>query len=182
MPAPRYAQVLAERDRRRAQPVPQAVVEAGRGRLLDELLVAPLHRAVPVAQVDDPLPVAEQLHLDVPPALDVPLQVHPRVAERRLRLRARHRHRVLQLSRVAHHPQPAPPAAPRRLDQHRKPDPAGRQRPPRRSLAAAARPAARSRLPGRRDRRAGRADRRRSRARGRPACPRRPQASPGSAR
>ena len=52
------------------------------------------------------LAVAEQLHLDVPPALDVPLQVHPRVAERGPRLRARHRDRLRRAR-----PGRGPPAA-----------------------------------------------------------------------
>jgi hypothetical protein len=63
---PLVAQSLAQRDRRRPEPVPQFVVQAGRGRFLDELLVAPLHRAVPVAQVDEALAVPEELHLDMP--------------------------------------------------------------------------------------------------------------------
>src|ERR1700733_9097454 len=100
---PPVAEPLAERDRRRAQPFPQAVAEGWRGCLLYELLVAPLHRAVPVAQVDDVLAVAEQLDLDVPPALTVTLQVDPGVTERGPRLRAGNRDGVLQLSRVAHH-------------------------------------------------------------------------------
>ena len=123
------AEPLAERDRRRAQPFPQAVVEGRGGCLLDELLVAPLHRAVPVAQVDDVLAVAEELHLDVPPALDVPLQVHPGIAERGARLRAGDRDGVLKLRGIAHDPQPAPAAAPGRLDEHRVPDPARDLRP-----------------------------------------------------
>ena len=40
---------------------------AGRRRLLDQLLVAPLHRAVALAQVHDPaVRVAHDLDLDVP--------------------------------------------------------------------------------------------------------------------
>ena len=52
------AQALAERDRRRAQPLPQAVAEQRRYQKLIEEAPAPLHRAVPVAEVDDPLAVA----------------------------------------------------------------------------------------------------------------------------
>src|ERR1700727_1697791 len=48
---PPVAEPLAERDRRRAQPFPQAVAEGWRGCLLYELLAAPPHPAVPVAQV-----------------------------------------------------------------------------------------------------------------------------------
>ena len=75
------------------------------------------------------LAVPEQLHLDVPPALDVPLQVHPRVAERGARLRARQRDGLRERRRVADHPQPAPAAAPGRLDEHRVPDPLRDRRP-----------------------------------------------------
>ncbi len=71
------------------------------------------------------LAVPEELHLDVPPALDVTLQVDPGVAERGPRLRAGNRDGMLQLSGVAHHAQPPPSAAPRRLDQHGIADPAG---------------------------------------------------------
>ena len=120
---PPVAEPLAERDRRRPQAFPQPVVQAGRGRLLDELLVAPLHRAVPVAQVDDVLAVPEELHFDVPSPLDVPLQVHAGIAERGLRLRAGDRDRLRELRRVRHDPQPPPAAAAGGLDQHGVPDP-----------------------------------------------------------
>jgi hypothetical protein len=115
-------QVQAERDRRRPHPDPQRLAEPRRRRLLDQLLVAPLHRAIPVAEVDHVLPVAEQLHLHVPRGGDVPLQVHAPVPERRLRLRATHRDGPGEGRRIPDHPQPAPAAAPRRLDQHRIPD------------------------------------------------------------
>ena len=115
-------QVQAEGDRRRTHADPQRLAEPRRRRLLDELLIPPLHRAVPVAEVDHVLPVAKQLHLDVPRGGDVPLQVHPRIGERRLRLGAGHRDRFGEPARIADHPQPPPAAASRRLDQHRIPD------------------------------------------------------------
>ena len=61
--------------------------EAGRRRLLDDLLVAALHRAVALAE-DHQVPggVGDDLHLDVARALEVALAEHGRVAERRLRL------------------------------------------------------------------------------------------------
>ena len=121
-------EMTAEGDRRRPQPVPQVLVESGGRRLLDQLLIAPLDGAVPIAQVDDPLPVAQDLHLNMAPALDVALQVHPSVPERRPRLRARHRHRVGQLARLPHHPKPPPATAPGRLHQHRKPNPGRKPR------------------------------------------------------
>ena len=61
--------------------------EAGRGRLLDQLLVAALQRAVAVADVDRvAVPVAEHLHLDVAGAADEALDEQPPVAERLLGL------------------------------------------------------------------------------------------------
>ena len=164
-------QLQAEGDRGRPHPDPQCLAEPRRRCLLDQLLIPPLHRAVPVAEVDHVLPVAQQLHLDVPGGGDVPLQVHPRIGERRLRLRAGHRHRPGELARIADHPQPPPPAAPCRLDQHRIPDPRcqpGRVRP---GLAPCwpVRPAA----PGAPPRPRGSAPR---------ACPRSPRARPRSAR
>src|SRR6185312_15321622 len=56
-----------------------------RGRcLLDQLLIATLHRAVPLTQMDHlALAVAEHLHLDVPAAGNVAFQIDARVTESR---------------------------------------------------------------------------------------------------
>src|ERR1700722_15492583 len=102
-------EVRPEGDRRRPQPAPQARLQPGGRRLLDQLLVPPLHRAVPVAQVDDPLPVAQDLHLDMTPALHVPLEVHPRVTERRPPPRPPHPPPGPRTPRSP--PPPPPPAA-----------------------------------------------------------------------
>ena len=60
-----------------------------RRRLLDELLVAALDRAVALAEVDDvAVRVGEHLHLDVARVLEVALDVDGRVGEVRLRPRA----------------------------------------------------------------------------------------------
>ena len=57
--------------------------EARRRRLLDELLVPPLQRAVPLPDRDHPTgDVAQQLDLDVPRRADLALQVDRAVAER----------------------------------------------------------------------------------------------------
>ena len=64
-----------------------------RGRLLDELLVAPLDRAVALAEVDGvALAVGQHLDLDVARRADVLLDVDGAVAERRLGLGLRLAH------------------------------------------------------------------------------------------
>src|SRR5665647_3208110 len=61
---------------------PQLRRDGRRGRLLDELLVAPLDAAVALAEVDAvALAVGEHLDLDVPRRADVLLHVHGAVAE-----------------------------------------------------------------------------------------------------
>src|SRR6202521_1571435 len=63
--------------------VAQILVERNTWGLLDELLMTPLYRAVALAQVDDvAVPVAHDLELDVPRALEIFLDVHLTVAER----------------------------------------------------------------------------------------------------
>ena len=52
--------------------------------------MAPLDRALPLAEVDDvPVRIGEHLDLDVPRILEVPLDVHRRVGEVRLPLSLR---------------------------------------------------------------------------------------------
>ena len=66
-------------DRDRADALPQLGVDRRRRRLLDELLVAALDRAVALAEVDDvAVPVGEHLHLDVARILEVALDVDGR--------------------------------------------------------------------------------------------------------
>ena len=75
---------LGQPQRGRAEGRAAARAAAGRGRLLEHLLVAPLHRAVALGQVDAvPVGVAQDLDLDVPRVLDVALEQHRVVAERR---------------------------------------------------------------------------------------------------
>src|SRR4051794_7308711 len=64
-----------------ADAVPKLCGEAGRGRNLDDLLVSALEAAVPLAEVNDTLAVAHDLHLDVPRALQPFLHVEGAVAE-----------------------------------------------------------------------------------------------------
>src|SRR5262249_40440432 len=71
------------RDRRRGQPRALRGIDPGRGSLLDHLLVAPLDRALALAEMDDgALCVAEHLDLDVAGTLDVALDQQRVVAER----------------------------------------------------------------------------------------------------
>ena len=105
----------------RAQPG----VESGRRRLLQQLLVTALDRALALAEESHaPVRVGHDLRLDVPGALDRALGVDPRVAEGGLRLAARERPCRLQLG-LARHPAHALAAAPGRgLEHERIADPA----------------------------------------------------------
>ena len=97
-------------------------VDDRRRRLLDDLLVAALQRALALAEVDDrAVRVGEHLHLDVPRALEVALDEHAVVAERGLRLAPRGVERVGSSSRVGAHDAHALAAAARdRLDDDRE--------------------------------------------------------------
>ena len=56
--------------------------QVGRGRLLDHFLVAPLHRAIALAQCDHAAPaVTKQLHFDVARVLDVFFQIDAGILE-----------------------------------------------------------------------------------------------------
>ena len=106
-------------DGRHAHRTAQFVVERRRGRLLDELLVAALHRAVALAQRDVVAEVVRQhLHLHVPRAQHQLLQVHAVVAERRAGLGAGRLVLGLQLGGVVHLAHALAAAAGRGLDQH----------------------------------------------------------------
>ncbi|GAB3951032.1 hypothetical protein GCM10027614_52370 [Micromonospora vulcania] len=92
-----------------------------RRRLFDDLLMAALDRALPVAERDHPaVGVAEDLHLDVPAALDVPLDEDRAVAERGGRLAARRSDGLGEPGVVPDDPHPAAAATGGRLDQHGK--------------------------------------------------------------
>ncbi len=70
-----------------AYPLAESGVDRRRRRLLDQLLVAALDRAVALAEVDDvAMRVGKHLHLDVPRILEVALDVDRRVREVRLAL------------------------------------------------------------------------------------------------
>ena len=136
------------RDRGLRHPLPQLVAVARRRRLLDDLLVPPLDRAVALEEVDDVAArVAEDLELDVPRLLDVALEEQAIVAERLHRLAPRRLDLRLQFAGGADDLHPLPAAARARLHEQRKADRA----PPRRSTCRRSDPRRRSReRPGRR--------------------------------
>jgi hypothetical protein len=73
-------------------------IDGGGGRLLDELLVAPLRGTIALAEErDTALGVGEDLRLHVPGMIDVPLAIYGSVAEVRLSLACRAFERVVQL-------------------------------------------------------------------------------------
>ena len=101
-------------DRQVVQVTPLGRRQPGRRRLLDELLVASLERAVALPDRDDRARrVAEQLDLDVTRRTDLALQVDRTVAERRRRLGRSGGQRGGQLGGLATRriPRPPPPAA-----------------------------------------------------------------------
>ena len=115
-----------ELDRRGVQAGAGGVGQVRCGRLLEQLLVPALHRALAGAQVDHvAVPVADDLHLDVARALDVPLDDHGAVAERTLGLGRRLGERVGEPAGVVHDADALPAAAGSCLHEDREPDPCG---------------------------------------------------------
>ena len=93
--------------------------ERGRGRLLDQLLVASLDRALALAEREHAaLPVAEHLDLDVARKRDRLLDVEAPVAERSERLGGRGLERALELAGVVDEAHALAAAARGRLEQH----------------------------------------------------------------
>ena len=100
--------------------------QPGRRRLLDELLVASLERAVALPDRDDRAHrIAQQLDLDVPRGTDLALQEDRTVAKGRCRLGRSGGQRRGQLGRVGDPPHPPSPTAGGGLDQQREADPLG---------------------------------------------------------
>ena len=119
------------RSRRRAPAAPRprpsrarsAGVDRGRGRLLDQLLVAALHRAVALAEMDHvAVRVAEDLHLDVARAVQRRARGSAARRRRRPRPRAARRRARRASSGVVDEPHAAPAAAGARLDEQRVAD------------------------------------------------------------
>ena len=110
---------LGRGDRGGAHPLAELGVHGRRRRLLDQLLVPPLDRALALAEVDGARVVGQDLDLHVPRPLDVLLEIDARVAEGLERLTGRALERAGELLRRPHHPHALAPAAGRRLDHHR---------------------------------------------------------------
>jgi hypothetical protein len=108
------------------------------GGFLEHFLVAALHRAIPLEQVQHvAVRVAEHLHFDMPRPLEILLQQHTIVAEARLRLALCSFERRLEFRCATHDAHALAAAAGRCLDQNRKPDLARLAREVRRILAFA---------------------------------------------
>src|SRR6266540_155298 len=106
-----------------ADPPAQLRVDGGCGRLLDQLLVAPLHRAVSLEQVDDVVVlVGEHLDLDVARVGQVALHVDGRVREELLALARRALERLLELVLGLRDAEALAPAPARSLDGDRVAD------------------------------------------------------------
>ena len=102
-------------------------VEVGRRRDLDDLLVAALHRAVALEEVQHGAGgVGEHLHLDVPRVDHGLLEVERRVAEGGVGLALGRLERLAQRRRVVDAAHAAPAAAGDGLDEHREADALGR--------------------------------------------------------
>ena len=98
MPAPHIAGGAADLERRLAQGRAALLVEIGRRRALDDLLVPALDRAVALEQVDEvAVGVAQELDLDVPRPADQLLEIDLVLAEGGLGLAPRGIDRVEQL-------------------------------------------------------------------------------------
>src|SRR3989440_9033827 len=114
------------RDRGVRQPALGLRREVRRRRLLHELLMTPLDRALALVQVDDAaLRVAEDLDLDVAGRLEIALDVDLGAAEGALRAPAGGRERASELAGARHLRYADAAAAGGRLEDHRIADLAG---------------------------------------------------------
>ena len=113
-----------EGEGRRCQPGAQLGRDRGRRRLLEDLLVPPLERAVPLAEVDAmPVGIEQDLDLDVARAVGQALEDEPVVAEGRQGLTSSGSERVGQAGRVADRVHALATAPGRGLDEERVADP-----------------------------------------------------------
>src|SRR6516225_1839132 len=109
-----------------AHEAPLADGDAGRRGLLDDFLMAPLHRAIALAEVDDvTLSVRQHLELDVPRPLQELLHVDLVVAERGARFGAGDSDGVEERRLGVHHAHATAAATAGSLDDYRVTDVAG---------------------------------------------------------
>src|SRR5207245_10285404 len=103
--------------------LPELLADRGRGRLLDDLLIAALDRAFALAEADAAAVLVDRdLGLDVPHTLQAALEIQALVAERRSGLAARLLPETLQLLRRRRLAHPAATATGLRLQHHRVAD------------------------------------------------------------
>ena len=99
------------------------IIEAGRGRLLDHLLMTPLHRAVALEQMNGiAVPIGEHLHLDMTRMCQIALDQHTVIAEGGRGLLPCRVQCGGEFARVRHDPHAATAAAGHRLDHQREAD------------------------------------------------------------
>ena len=102
-----------------AQRRPRRRGEIGRGRALDNLLIAPLNRAIALEKMQaGAMRIAEKLHFDMAGAADKLFEINFVFAESRFRLASGASHGVEQAHLALDRPHAAPAAAPRGF-QHR---------------------------------------------------------------
>src|SRR5207302_8150056 len=107
-------------DRATGDLLTQLLADRRRRRFLDELLIAPLDRALALAEADARAVLVDRdLGLDVTHALETALEVYALITERRLRLAARLLPEALQLAGGGGLAHAAPAAAGLRLQHHR---------------------------------------------------------------
>ena len=107
-----------------AEPPSKRRPDGGRRRLLEDLLVAALDRAVALAEVDArSVRVEQDLDLDVATAFDEPFEDEPVVPERRGRLSPGGREGIGEPFRLPDGAHPLAAATGRGLDQEREADP-----------------------------------------------------------
>ncbi len=108
----------------RANVLGQPRRQPGGRRLLDQLLPAALHRTVPLPQADHiPVVIGQNLHLDMPSALQETFDIDATIAKCRLRRGTGSRVRTGQLTASAHDRHSPPATAGNRLDDDRISDP-----------------------------------------------------------
>ena len=100
------------------QPLAQRIAQVGRGRDLQDLLVAPLQRTVALADGQNTRPVPGYLNLDMARSLQQAFGIERRVAKCGLGLAAGGGEGGVDLASIPHHPHAAAAAAGHGLDHH----------------------------------------------------------------